>query len=101
MWILTLTGGPRASGIQFLLDTGSELRQILGSQYNLVGFDPRGINNSGPIVDCFQDNPDARTAYERLFFSEVSNASSISLETQFYSADLFGEWCSETIGQKK
>jgi pimeloyl-ACP methyl ester carboxylesterase len=22
------------------------------------------------------------------------------LETQFYAADLFGEWCSETIGQK-
>jgi pimeloyl-ACP methyl ester carboxylesterase len=100
MWIPTLIGGPGGSGIKFLHDTGSELRQILGSQYNLVGFDPRGINHSGPIVDCFQDNPHARTAYERLFFSEISNASSISLETQFYSADLFGEWCSETIGQK-
>jgi pimeloyl-ACP methyl ester carboxylesterase len=76
------------------------LRQIVGSQYNLVGFDPRGVNNSGPVVDCFQANPDARTAYEGLFFSDVSNASSTSLETQFYAADLFGEWCSETIGQK-
>lgn len=75
------------------------VRQIVGPQYNLVGFDPRGVNNSGPVVNCFQDNPAARTTYEQLFFSEISNASSTSLDTQFYAADLFGEWCSATIRQ--
>lgn len=99
MYLLTVAGGPGASGVGFLLDTGSVARQMVGPQFNLVGFDPRGIINSGPVVDCFQDNPAARTAYEQSLFSEVSNASSTSLDTQFYAADLFGEWCSITIGQ--
>ncbi len=51
-------------------------------------------------MKCFQANPEARTAYEGLFFSEVSDASLTPLETQFYSADLFGEWCSATFEQK-
>jgi pimeloyl-ACP methyl ester carboxylesterase len=99
MHLITVAGGPGGSGIGYLLSTGSAIRQMVGPQYNLVGFDPRGVNNSGPVVDCFPDNPDARTAYEQLFFSDVANASSTSLETQFYSADIFGEWCSATIGQ--
>jgi pimeloyl-ACP methyl ester carboxylesterase len=85
--------------VDFLFENSFELRQMFGSKYNLVGFDPRGINNSGPIVDCFPNHDDARTAYEQLFFTDVTNASSTSLETQFYAADLYGEWCSASIGQ--
>lgn len=70
----------------------------MGPQYNLIGFDPRGVNNSGPTVDCFRGNQQARTTFETIFFSEVTDASSISLETQFYSSDLFGQWCTEAFG---
>jgi hypothetical protein len=60
-------GGPGESGVEYVLHTGSLLRQIVGPQYNLVGFDSRGVNNSGPLVDCLQDNAAARIAYEQLF----------------------------------
>ena len=101
VYLLTVEGGPGESGVGYVLHTGSLLRQIVGPQYNLVGFDPRGVNNSGPFVDCFPGNAAARTAYEQLFFSEVSDASSTALETQFYAADLFGEWCSATLSQNE
>lgn len=68
--------------------------EALGPNYNIVGFDPRGVNNSGPLVDCFPTDPDARATYKDLFFTVTANSSSNSLEQQFYAADLFGQWCS-------
>jgi pimeloyl-ACP methyl ester carboxylesterase len=75
------------------------LIELFGDQVNLIGFDPRGINNSGPLVDCFGKNSDARAAFEDDFFTDVSNASSTSLNTQFYASDLFGQWCTNAIRQ--
>lgn len=63
-----------------------------------MGFDPRGINNSGPYVDCFYQNETARATFESLFFGEVTDASSTSLANQYYSARLFGQWCTEAYG---
>ncbi|KIW36100.1 hypothetical protein, variant [Exophiala oligosperma] len=92
--ILINQGGPGGSGVDFLLSTGSELEAILGSDYNIVGFDPRGVNNSGPVVDCFPRHSDAREEFSDQFFTVTANSSSNSLEQQFYAADLFGQWCS-------
>ena len=66
----------------------------------MIGFDPRGVNNSGPMVNCFAGAPDALTAFQSAFFTDVSNASSTSLATQFYSADIFGQRCTEAIRQQ-
>jgi pimeloyl-ACP methyl ester carboxylesterase len=84
--------------VQLILEHGDNYAQFLGPQYNLIGFDPRGVNNSGPTVDCFRGNQQARTTFETLFFSDVTDASSTSLGTQFYSSDLFGQWCTEAFG---
>lgn len=101
MALLTLEGGPGASGVGLILDNAPMFSQLLGIQYNLVGFDPRGVNNSGPVVDCFPGNSDARDAFENVFFSDVTDASSISLETQFYASEFFGAWCNEAIVHSK
>lgn len=79
------------------MTAGPEVSQILGPNYNLIGFDPRGVNNSGPTVDCFPNDPNARSIFKDLFFSDTSNSSSNSLEKQYYAADLFGQWCSESF----
>lgn len=79
------------------METAAILTQLVGTQYNLVGFDPRGVNNSGPSVDCFAGDSDALTAFQLAFFSEVSNASSTSLAQQFFSADIFGERCTAAL----
>jgi hypothetical protein len=55
--ILTIKGGPGASGVGYLFEFGTQISQYLDGKYNLIGFDPRAINNSGPSVDCFSMNP--------------------------------------------
>ncbi|KAF7333749.1 Abhydrolase-4 domain-containing protein [Mycena venus] len=51
--ILFNPGGPGDSGVNFLLELAEELRTILGPQFDLVGFDPRGIARSVPSASFF------------------------------------------------
>ena len=39
---MNFLGGPGDSGVQYVLGSASSFRQIIGPQYDLVGFDPRG-----------------------------------------------------------
>ena len=52
-------GGPGASGVSFLRNWGDYIRYIVDKpgvkNYELVSFDPRGIANSWPRADCFDD----------------------------------------------
>ncbi|KAF8605942.1 alpha/beta-hydrolase [Ceratobasidium sp. AG-I] len=46
-------GGPGASGISFLYRAGPALAELLDGRYDIVSWDPRGINGTTPRVDCF------------------------------------------------
>ncbi|RDW59410.1 hypothetical protein BP6252_12497 [Coleophoma cylindrospora] len=62
-------GGPGGSGVDQLLRAGSEIQDIVSSHiepelasvnpankyYDVIGFDPRGVNNTTPSVRCFPD----------------------------------------------
>lgn len=39
-------GGPGGSGVSFLMRTGSAFHQLFGPEWNVVGFDPRGIGRT-------------------------------------------------------
>lgn len=54
--ILFNPGGPGGSGVALLLGTGDLLAQILGDEFDLVSFDPRGVGRSTPKVQ-FYDQP--------------------------------------------
>lgn len=69
----------------------------MGEQYNFVSFDPRGVNNSGPSLDCFLGNVEARLAFNRLHSTGATDVSSTSLVEQFYSASIYGEWCNNAV----
>ncbi|KAH8151117.1 uncharacterized protein LAJ45_04819 [Morchella importuna] len=51
--VLINPGGPGGSGTNFAISRGKELQTILGPQFSIVGFDPRGINNTTPSMSCF------------------------------------------------
>ena len=36
------TGGPSGSGVDAILSFGKAMEKVLGSDYDLIGFDPRG-----------------------------------------------------------
>lgn len=47
-------GGPGASGYDFVRDSVTAIgTKALRANYNLVGFDPRGVQNSVPAVRCY------------------------------------------------
>ncbi|KAJ6462623.1 TAP-like protein-domain-containing protein [Mycena sanguinolenta] len=51
--ILFNPGGPGASGVNFVLGLAEEVRAVVGPQFDLVGFDPRGIARSVPTASFF------------------------------------------------
>jgi pimeloyl-ACP methyl ester carboxylesterase len=73
---------------------------MFGEQYNFVSFDPRGVNNSGLHLDCFSGDAKARSAFYRLHRTGATNISSTSLEEQYYSSSIYGEWCNNAVENK-
>lgn len=93
------TGGPGASGISFLTSYPSQLREVFGSQYSLVSFDPRGVNNSDLVVDCFRGDTSARKEFTTGFYGEVADASPSAPATHLSAIRSYGKWCSDTLKQ--
>ncbi|KAJ8514435.1 hypothetical protein ONZ45_g8045 [Pleurotus djamor] len=96
--LLINPGGPGGSGVQTLLTTGPIMAAAFGPNYNIIGFDPRGVNNTTPTIDCFPGAHDKRFIFRSLYFRESSNASSASVATQFANAEAYGHWCNNVIG---
>ena len=67
--ILINPGGPGNSGVNVVLGASVVLRGYFGEKHNIIGFDPRGVNNSGLRLD---------------------------LAESFALADGFGQVCSDT-----
>ncbi|KAF2735448.1 hypothetical protein EJ04DRAFT_464675, partial [Polyplosphaeria fusca] len=81
-------GGPGSSGVDYILSGGGDsILEKFAGNYNLVGFDPRGVNNSaqyGPL-SCFP-SPEAR--------DEDSAVDRTSLETIYTDTFAKGQNCS-------
>ncbi|ELU40563.1 alpha/beta hydrolase fold domain-containing protein [Rhizoctonia solani AG-1 IA] len=45
--------GPGGSGSAFVASGGEELSTIVEGRYDIIGFDPRGVNLTGPSTACF------------------------------------------------
>ncbi|CAL1710000.1 unnamed protein product [Somion occarium] len=46
-------GGPGVRGKPFVIQRGHILQMVIGSDYDIVGFDPRGVGETKPTVRCF------------------------------------------------
>ncbi|KAF8890373.1 Alpha/Beta hydrolase protein [Infundibulicybe gibba] len=57
--VLINPGGPGGSGVDFVVNSGDAISKILGPQFDVVGFDPRGVGRSTPGVSFF-DTPATR-----------------------------------------
>ncbi|CAG1970029.1 unnamed protein product [Fusarium graminearum] len=72
---------------------------MFGETYNFVGLDPRGVERSGPKIDCFQ-NKEARKAFNRVHYTGATNTSTNSFEEQYYSAEIYSDLCNEEVKTK-
>ncbi len=51
--LLLNPGGPGGSGFDFLPDALDTVSKDVQEHYDLVGFDPRGVQNSDPKITCY------------------------------------------------
>lgn len=49
--VLFNPGGPGGSGVDLIRNTGSLFSTILGPQFDIVGFDPRGMNPQLRVIE--------------------------------------------------
>lgn len=91
-------GGPGGSGVNFVLNPLElpMLIELLGDAYNIVGMDPRGVNNSGPNLECFAGTPAIRDYFDTELF-DVDPRSEASLKKYYQQSGSFGTWCSRTL----
>ncbi|KAJ7083144.1 TAP-like protein-domain-containing protein [Mycena belliarum] len=52
--ILINPGGPGGSGVDVVLTLGAQLSTIVGPEFDVIGFDPRGIARTTPRVSFFE-----------------------------------------------
>ncbi|KAK4628571.1 uncharacterized protein CLAFUR5_04612 [Fulvia fulva] len=97
-------GGPGGSGVDEILNGGHHVRTILSAgahadrdsakNFDIIGFDPRAINNTRPILSCF---PDHTTAAAHNIAEETYgwfNTSNIAFDNLWASKRAVAEGCS-------
>ncbi|KAF7433706.1 hypothetical protein PC9H_005669 [Pleurotus ostreatus] len=85
--ILINPGGPGGSGVELMAQNGAVLSQVLGPNFDIVSFDPRGIGRSTPRASFFD------TEAQRRFFDtsfDVINATSDGLARIWARAQITG-----------
>ncbi|KAI0664136.1 TAP-like protein-domain-containing protein [Cubamyces menziesii] len=55
-------GGPGAPGVALATESGPFFQQLIGEEYDIIGFDPRGIGQTQPATQCYP-SPAARLAF--------------------------------------
>ncbi|KIJ54261.1 hypothetical protein M422DRAFT_775419 [Sphaerobolus stellatus SS14] len=56
-------GGPGGSGVQLLMDIAPVIDTLTNGQYDVVGWDPRGFNQTSPKLTCGFQSLDERTNF--------------------------------------
>lgn len=98
--MLVNPGGPGSSGVAFLVDGYETLgTNYLRSNFQLIGFDPRGVGKTSP-VSCDSDDAKDRLLYEHVPFEfgsdsylqyskEISEQFAQSCQSQRFSSAFF------------
>ncbi|KAI0123136.1 hypothetical protein BJ170DRAFT_736418 [Xylariales sp. AK1849] len=59
---LVSPGGPGGSGVDIVLKNGSFIHNIVGTNWDIVLFDPRGTWRAEPLADCSADTATVQTS---------------------------------------
>lgn len=104
--ILTNPGGPGGSGVAQMLYHGPQLQVIVDSDtpveeatesdkyFDIIGFDPRGVNHSRPLLTCFPDSFARQTWNLQASAEGLLGSSETSLRTAWRRATALSAGCS-------
>ncbi|KAH9871123.1 hypothetical protein J1614_006697 [Plenodomus biglobosus] len=94
--VLINPGGPGGSSVEAVLLDYAGILDKIGTQYALIGIDPRGVKNSGPSSDCFppaQYPLAARNAFMQDVITTYDTTSDYTLQQNHQTVLAFGRWC--------
>jgi pimeloyl-ACP methyl ester carboxylesterase len=105
-------GGPGGSGVGFVTNQGKSVQIVVdsgkfsvsaneneGLHFDIIGFDPRGINNTTPAISCFPDDG------ARQFWAIQSQAQGMLSDNRtfpyvFGRTQALGNSCSKILGHE-
>ena len=91
-----LLGGPGLSGVDFILQSGYEVLQpVIGTNFDIVAFDPRGLGRSIPLANC---SAPASKLRRRAFGMTGPELSSLYWDQTLEQAKELGAECGAAIG---
>lgn len=90
--ILVNPGGPGASAVDFLETAGTVVSAEVRDEYDLVAFDPRGVQRSAP-VHCY-DGP----AMDKLVSADFDLSTDAGVQAQEKAWTDFGAACAQNTG---
>ncbi|GJE96255.1 alpha/beta hydrolase [Phanerochaete sordida] len=88
--ILFNPGGPGGSGVDLIRSVGSSLQILLGDEYDIVGFDPRGISRTTPQVVVFPDSAEGAAWRLREQNSPAPNSTVDAIARIYGNAQVYG-----------
>lgn len=92
--MLVNPGGPGGSGIEFVHRAGQKLKEVVGENYHILSFDPRGVNSSRPAALCFENDQERAAKMLQC----TPDALKYSPDTNAW-ASTFTQGCSDNVGE--
>lgn len=93
--VLVNPGGPGGSSVEMVRYDYERVQEKIGTQYSLIGIDPRGVGNSGPSSDCFPEySYIARNSFLAEVFAPADITSDYALRKSHEYMRGYGNWCS-------
>lgn len=81
--LLINPGGPGGSGHLAVARFGQQINVVVKGEYDIIGFDPRGVNMTTPALGCYQSH--VQQALSTLF--EGSTSPQLPIEQRILSGD--------------
>ncbi|EHK44583.1 hypothetical protein TRIATDRAFT_174096, partial [Trichoderma atroviride IMI 206040] len=100
--IILNPGGPGDSGVNLVRLSGRHLQKVIDNnkKYDYLGFDPRGLGNTTPQLDCFGGDTLARNAYQQVLRGLGTVDSSEDALRRFLAISKgLGALCENTLGK--
>ncbi|KAI7477580.1 hypothetical protein KC357_g4537 [Hortaea werneckii] len=106
-------GGPGGSGVQQVLKGGHAIQTILSAgldfnesqadhprYFDIIGFDPRGINNSRPVLNCFPNHLESAASTIEEHAHGMIGTSDTSFDYLWASKRAMAEACSKRAAEE-
>ncbi|KAF5311055.1 hypothetical protein D9619_008143 [Psilocybe cf. subviscida] len=94
--VLFNPGGPGGSGVDMVKRRGEMFSKILGPQFDIVGFDPRGVSRSTPAVSFFHTKAEKAIWFQEGFRGGLANNTDEGVARTWARSFIVGQLAAET-----